>query len=225
MGARIERPAYGLNDAPNRWWHISDKALRPYGCAPTRAYRFCCVVYAQDDGIFSGAIVHWHRKFRHDAKGDAERIQHITMRVHAQAMGHLVGPASGSPTRDTHVVGIVCIHVDDLFMSGNNEFQEMSLTPYDVISKLGMRTRMALFVGQFVRWHIDGTNGPFIRVCQDLRIDKLEDVPIGRAYHMPHHALHQFTHLTRVWQDRQSGYILVLQLQVAPRQHMETCEH
>ena len=31
IGARTKKPAYGLNDAPRRWWNILDSALRSYG--------------------------------------------------------------------------------------------------------------------------------------------------------------------------------------------------
>ena len=33
---RMKKPAYGLNDAPRRWWNILDSALRSYGLVPTR---------------------------------------------------------------------------------------------------------------------------------------------------------------------------------------------
>ena len=42
---RLKRPAYGLNDAPRRWWNIIDKALRTYGMVPTRADRCCYVLH------------------------------------------------------------------------------------------------------------------------------------------------------------------------------------
>ena len=41
IGARMKKPAYGLNDAP---WNILDSALRSYGLVPTRADR-CTYVY------------------------------------------------------------------------------------------------------------------------------------------------------------------------------------
>ena len=44
IGARMKKPAYGLNDAPRRWWDILDSALRSYGLVPTRADR-CTFVY------------------------------------------------------------------------------------------------------------------------------------------------------------------------------------
>ena len=39
IGARLKRPAYGLNDAPRRWWNRLDTALKGYGLVPTRADR------------------------------------------------------------------------------------------------------------------------------------------------------------------------------------------
>ena len=39
-----QRPAYGLNDAPRRWWNRLDTSLRSYGMISTRADR-CCYVY------------------------------------------------------------------------------------------------------------------------------------------------------------------------------------
>ena len=43
-GARLKRPAYGLNDAPRRWWNRLDTSWRSYGIIPTRADR-CSYVY------------------------------------------------------------------------------------------------------------------------------------------------------------------------------------
>ena len=44
IGARLKRPAYGLNDARRRWWNRLDTALRRYGLVPTRADR-CCYAF------------------------------------------------------------------------------------------------------------------------------------------------------------------------------------
>ena len=45
IGARLEEPGYGLNDAPRRWWQIIDKALLDCGLIPTRADRCTYVLY------------------------------------------------------------------------------------------------------------------------------------------------------------------------------------
>ena len=39
VAARLKKPAYGMNDAPRRWWNILDKALCSNGTVPTRADR------------------------------------------------------------------------------------------------------------------------------------------------------------------------------------------
>ena len=46
IAARLKKPAYGMNDAPRRWWNIFDKVLCSYGMVPTRADRCCYVLYS-----------------------------------------------------------------------------------------------------------------------------------------------------------------------------------
>ena len=46
FGARLKKPAYGINDAPRRWWNILDEALCGFGMVPTRADRCCYVLYS-----------------------------------------------------------------------------------------------------------------------------------------------------------------------------------
>jgi len=42
---RLKKPAYGMNDAPRRWWNKIDSSLRSYGMIPARADRCCYVLY------------------------------------------------------------------------------------------------------------------------------------------------------------------------------------
>ena len=46
IAARLQKPAYGMNDASRRWWNTLDKALCSYGMVPTRADRLCYVLYS-----------------------------------------------------------------------------------------------------------------------------------------------------------------------------------
>ena len=41
IAARLKKPAYGMNDAPRRWWNILDKVLCSFRMVPTRADRCC----------------------------------------------------------------------------------------------------------------------------------------------------------------------------------------
>ena len=45
MAARLKKAAYGMNDAPRRWWNRLVKSLRQYGLVPTRADRCVYVMY------------------------------------------------------------------------------------------------------------------------------------------------------------------------------------
>ena len=45
IGAKMKKSAYGLNDAPRRWWQVVDKALLSYGLVPTRADRRTYILY------------------------------------------------------------------------------------------------------------------------------------------------------------------------------------
>jgi hypothetical protein len=49
IGARLKKPAYGMNDAPRRWWNRIDKSLRTYGFIPTRADRCVYVLSTPDE--------------------------------------------------------------------------------------------------------------------------------------------------------------------------------
>ena len=46
IAARLKKLAYGMNDAPRRWWNILDKKLCSCGMVPTRADRCCYVLYS-----------------------------------------------------------------------------------------------------------------------------------------------------------------------------------
>ena len=43
---RLKEPAYGINDAPGRWWNVLDKALCTCGMIPTRTDRCGYVLYS-----------------------------------------------------------------------------------------------------------------------------------------------------------------------------------
>ena len=49
IGARPKIPAYGLNDAPRRWWNRLDTSLREYGMTPTRAGRCWYIFNSEKD--------------------------------------------------------------------------------------------------------------------------------------------------------------------------------
>ena len=60
IDARLKKPAYGMNDAPRRWWNIIDKSLRSYGMVLTPADRCCYVLYSTQPR--ERAWEHWGQK-------------------------------------------------------------------------------------------------------------------------------------------------------------------
>ena len=98
------------------------------------------------------------------------------------AMEHLVDPVTGSPSVNKKVVGILCLHVDDLFMAGNKEFRERVIDRLRKDFQVGSEDiNDIMFVGQRIRWIFDGKPGPYIRVDQDLCIDELCEITIDKG--------------------------------------------
>ena len=46
LAARLKKPAYGVNDAPRKWWSRLDAAVKTMGLLPARADRCTCISYA-----------------------------------------------------------------------------------------------------------------------------------------------------------------------------------
>ena len=93
-------------------------------------------------------------------------------------MEHLVDPVIGSPSLNKKVIGVLCLHVDDLFMAGNDEFHRRVVEGLRHDFQVGSEDKNdIMFVGQRIRWIFDGKPGPHIRVDQDLCIDELEEAP------------------------------------------------
>ncbi len=66
IGAYLKKPAYGMNDAPRRWWNRIDKSLHEYGMVPARADRCCYLMYGPK--VSSGTRPYSHRQPTHEAK-------------------------------------------------------------------------------------------------------------------------------------------------------------
>ena len=101
IGARLKRPAYGLNDAPRRWWNRLDSALRSHGMIPTRA-DCCCYVY------------HSRSKQKPGSKGSPDVHFDLPEQV-TKAIESLTDPITGSPSHGKTVSGAICLHVDNIF--------------------------------------------------------------------------------------------------------------
>ena len=100
--------AYGLNDAPRRWWNILDSALRSYGLVPTRADRCTYVYYGKQ--LPKPALM-------------SEKKSSNTFDLEG-AVDYLINPVSGNNAKNRQVHGALSLHVDDLLMTGDDVFEK-----------------------------------------------------------------------------------------------------
>ena len=95
-GCPREEAAYGLNDAPRRWWNIVDKALRSYGIVPTRADRCTYVLYGNLKDRTKG------RHIRNNGQAPNKD-------PHEAAIDYLLDPVSGNNAQGREVLGECCV--------------------------------------------------------------------------------------------------------------------
>ena len=168
MVARMKKPAYGLNDAPRRWFNIIDQSLRSYGCVPTRGDRCTYVLYSNS----SRSSV--------DHRVSSETVSKV---ADNDMLDRMLDPFRGNNSKGFAPRGVICLHVDDLFMAGNKEFDTRVLkrlrTDYNIGSE---DTDDIAFVGQRIRWiKGNGATAPHIRVDQQLAVDDLHEIVFERS--------------------------------------------
>ena len=168
MGARLKKPAYGMNDAPRRWWNRIDSSLQQYGMIPTRADRCTYVLYANNTtDKQKGEEIHSResKTQRKPLKRSGERVTDVT--VDDNILEYLLDPVTGSPARGRSAIGVVSLHVDDLFMTGTPEFEKLALQKIRKDYQIGSEDKDDIvFTGQRVRWH-----GTVLTVDQDKAIE------------------------------------------------------
>ena len=149
IGARMKKPAYGLNDAPRRWWNILDSALRSYRLVPTRADR-CTYVYYGKQLPKPTSISEKKSSDTFDLEG---------------AVDYLMDPVSGTNAKNRQVHGALSFHVDDLLMAGDDVFEKEIMGRLRADFQAGSEDETdCLFVGQRIQWKQDdkhaGTSMP-----------------------------------------------------------------
>jgi hypothetical protein len=164
IAARLKKPAYGMNDAPRRWWNKVDSSLRSYGMIPTRADRCCYVLYDKPQA-----------KTR--TIGRPPSRSHSGTSTLDEALDYLMGPISGSPAYEGTVQGIICLHVDDLFITGGAEMKKRVLDRIRTDFQVGSEdTDEIVFTGQRIRW-----NGKTLVVDQDKAIEELSVIQFDKS--------------------------------------------
>ncbi len=193
--AKLVRPAYGLNDAPRRWWNKIDQSLRTYGMIPTRADRCTYVLYgpqrkkvlfadqkekvSQPDNTHGGSIGEEIQPEEKSLLREYVNLVTMTEEDRERMLEYLLEPITGSPARNREVHGILCLHVDDLFFAGDSVFEKQVIENIAKDYQIGSRDKDDItFTGQHVKW--DWKNQCII-VEQLKAIEELEEVPIPKG--------------------------------------------
>ena len=165
IGARMKKPAYGLNDAPRRWWNILDSALRSYGLVPTRADRCTYVYYGKQ--LPKPALV-------------SEKKSSTTFDLEG-AVDYLMDPVAGNNAKNRQVHGALSLHVDDLLMTGGDVFEKEIMGRLRKDFQVGSEDKNdCLFVGQRIQWKQDDKHGWYINVHQNVGIDELQEITFDK---------------------------------------------
>ena len=88
-------------------------------------------------------------------------------------LDRMLDPFRGNNSNGFAPCGVICLHVDDLFMAGNKEFDTRVLKRLRSDYNIGSEdTDDITFVGQRIRWvKGNGATAPHIKVEQQLAVD------------------------------------------------------
>ena len=163
--ALMKKPAYGLNDAPRRWWNVVDAATKKFGLVPTRADRCTYVYYGQ----------HVNKTRQHQSKDSIQQD-------YESAVEYLLDPVAHNHAQGRTVHGTICLHVDDLFMAGDKVFEQTILPMIRKEFQVGSEDKNdIMFVGQRIRWFTHDKYGPYIDVAQTVAIEELSEIPLEKG--------------------------------------------
>ena len=98
-------------------------------------------------------------------------------------MDYLTDPVVGSPSRGKQIMGVICLHVDDLFCTGTTTFRTTILGGIRKTFQVGSEdVNDVLFVGQRVRWEPKGSNPKgCLVVDQEKAIEELHEIEFDKT--------------------------------------------
>ena len=169
IGAKMKKSAYGLNDAPRRWWQVVDKALLSYGLVPTRADRCTYILYGDK---MSSKDTSLSKSFRKTSTSN-DPVQ--------DAIDMLLDPVAQNNAQGRRPHGFICLHVDDLFMAGDKVFADKVLANIRKDFNVGSEDKNdIMFVGQRIKWKTHDKQGPYISCDQKLAVDAVEEIKFDK---------------------------------------------
>ena len=178
IGAKMKKSAYGLNDAPRRWWQVVDKALLSYGLVPTRADRCTYILYGDK---MSSKDTSLSKSFRKTSTSN-DPVQ--------EAIDMLLDPVAQNNAQGRRPHGFICLHVDDLFMAGDKVFADKVLASVRKDFNVGSEDKNdIMFVGQRIKWKTHDKQGPYISCDQKLAVDAVEEIKFDKHLTKGQHCL------------------------------------
>ena len=174
IAARLQKPAYGMNDASRRWWNTLDKALCSYGMVPTRADRLCYVLYSTQSR--ERAWEPWRQKAIAQSHGTGNVLTESRERSKNGCFEKMLDPIAGSPATGKSVAGIINLFVDDLFGTGGQDMEQRVLARLRKDFHVGSEDwNDETFTGQRFRCTKDPQTGSHIEVSQEKAVEELEE--------------------------------------------------
>jgi len=175
-GALLKKPAYGMNDAPRRWWNRIDGSLQKYGLVPTRADRCCYIMYENRAPARDDAKIPFEAKQFPRLHSGIKKMQK-DLEDSEDFLEYILDPVTGSPSRGKQAIGFICLHVDDLFSSGTPKFLSFLRESLKRDYKIGSETDdNIMFCGQRVRWQ-----GTHLTVDQDRQVEELTEIKLDKG--------------------------------------------
>ena len=111
-------------------------------------------------------------------------VPQLTPEVVEELLEHFMDPVHGSNSKGRKTIGMCCLHVDDLFVTGTPDFLEKLKSKVKASFKIGHEdVNDLMFTGQRVKWQLDEktkkTSHMFVE--QSLCVSELTEIVIRRG--------------------------------------------
>ena len=99
------------------------------------------------------------------------------------ALEMILDPIYGSAAKNRTVEGVLCIHVDDAFMTGTESFKTKVIEALRRDFKVGSEDlNDVAFVGQRIRWaERDDPRNRHIKVDQGMKVEEMAGIVFDRS--------------------------------------------
>ena len=111
-------------------------------------------------------------------------VPQLTPEVVEELLEHFMDPVNGSNAKGRKTIGMCCLHVDDLFITGTPEFLEKFKKKVRANFKIGHEdVNDLMFTGQRVKWQLDEKTKKksHIVVEQSLCVSELTEIVITKG--------------------------------------------